>query len=141
VAGLPRPLSEQELDRGNPDSHVRHRWLDARTLAATAALDGEPDRLHRRARRLEQDAFSYSTFSAAAAASNGLTEAGPADVIVAAPFAGSGSPGSEITRSFGGFDSRLGVRPRRIISASTVSSSFVWWTQNSDPGTAVRPQA
>jgi hypothetical protein len=73
------------------------------------------------------EAFSCSTFSAAATASNGLTVAGSAFVAVAASAVATGSSGaSETTRKPDSLCACFfGVRPCRIVSASTVSRSFV----------------
>jgi hypothetical protein len=71
------------------------------------------------------DAFNASTFSAAAAASNGLTLAGSALAIAVSVAAGS-TIGSVTTLRPDAMTPRLfGIRPRRRLSASTVPSSFV----------------
>jgi hypothetical protein len=73
------------------------------------------------------DAVSCSTFSAAAAASDGLTAAGSALVIVAGPtVVDTSTPCSETTRNICLLVACFfGVRPCRSVSASTVASSFV----------------
>jgi len=90
------------------------------------------------------DDVSWSTFSAAAAANEGLTAAGSAfafavmTVVVASSIVGC----SVMMRSVCPFVTRpLGVRPCRIVSGSVVASSLVWWTQKSDPAASVRAHA
>ena len=72
------------------------------------------------------DDFSCSTFSAAAAASDGLTVAGSALATVLTVGRPSlSTSGSVATRKTGSsVEWRFGVLPRRSVSASTVSSSL-----------------
>src|SRR6478735_2322667 len=88
------------------------------------------------------DVVNCSTFSAAATASDGRTDAGSAIVTVALLVATSSSTGASgikcstcllLERFFG-------VRPCFIVSASTLASSCMWWTQNSEPSATVRSQ-
>src|SRR5262249_24976926 len=79
-------------------------------------------------------------FSAAAAASDGLTVAGWALALAAAVVVGS-IIGSVTPRRADALRPRFfGIRPCRRLSASTGPSSYVWWEQNSEPATTVRPQ-
>ena len=126
AAGLPKPsrnrssiAATRALTSGTGASTRDARRSRSHSTVSQTGLVAEPAASN-------NDAVSYSTFSAAATANDGLTIDGSGPAIAAATVASKGSgAASTIARNTGPVRTRFfGVRPCRIVSASTLANSL-----------------